>query len=173
MIFLLPKISFANESNFLSGVNEQVKSVFNYCSGKSLKEDRVNLLRSGFINIKNGIFNGELPSDYRIFVDKFYKDSGINDFYLKKNADGYILMIIDGENTCNSIPLYSQKAASSYLTNESKKDKVSEHDSVGANGEKIKSSVYKINGNIFVLSEIRNKDVDEKYVMITAVRVYY
>lgn len=171
-MFFLPKLSVADELNYLSGVDSQVKSVFDYCSGKSLDDDKVNLVRSGFVNIKNGVFNGELPADYKKFVSGFYKESMIEDFYLKKDKDGFLLIIIDGGNTCNSIPLYSRNSSSSFLSEESKKGKVSEHDSIGLNGESIKSFVYKTKDGIFVLSEIKNKDTDKDYSMITAARVY-
>ncbi len=171
-MFFLPNFSFADDSNYLSSVEKQVGSVISYCSGKTLGDDRVNLVRNGFANIKNGVFNGELPSDYKKFADKFYKDSDVGDFYFKKDGDGFLLIIIDGENTCNSIPLYTKKASSDFLSSEDRKGKVSEHDSVGTSGEKIKSLVYKIKENIFVLSEIKNKDIEDGYSMVTAVRVY-
>lgn len=164
--------SWADESLSLSKPEKQVDNVFNYCSGSTLKEDRAGLIKAGFVNIKNGSFNGELPSDYKSFVDKFYKDSGVGDFYLKNSQDGFSLIIIDSENTCNSIPVYGDTKTILSIIEKRSKDKVNENESVGKNGEKIKSAIYKIKDKIFVLSKI---DIDQKndYKMITAVRVYY
>lgn len=162
-----------DKSQLLMPMSDQVASVLKYCSTSDIEADKLTMQKAGFVNVVDGTPKAEMPREFMAFVKYFYDEAGkVSNFLIKENEGKYLVVIIDGNNTCNSAPFFGSLDQVSPLLASHQAEKVKESEQIKHGDVEIKTSLYKVKDKVFAISEISNASAGERLTSVTATRVY-